>query len=71
MTRFAKRAVRKIEGFKQETGEHLVFHQPGALKIARLPEHVEQLKGEVERGRRMATGIEMMLPARPAQKTRS
>ena len=33
------------------------------LKIARLPEHVEQLKNEVERGRRMATGIEMIAPA--------
>jgi glycine/D-amino acid oxidase-like deaminating enzyme len=39
-----------------------VFHQPGALKIARLPEHVEQLKGEVVRGRRMGTGIEMISP---------
>jgi len=40
MTQLAKRAVRKIEAFKQETGEDIVFHQPGALKIARLPEHV-------------------------------
>ena len=56
MTQLAKRAVRKIEAFRQETGEPLEFHQPGALKIARLPEHVEQLKHEVERGRRMATG---------------
>src|ERR1700749_4111651 len=63
MTQLAKRAVRKIEAFKQETGEHLVFHQPGALKIARLPEHVEQLKNEVARGRRMATGIDMIAPA--------
>ena len=63
MTQLAKRAVRKIEAFKQETGEDIVFHQPGALKIARLPEHVEQLKREVERGRRMETGIEMIAPA--------
>ena len=35
MTQLAKRAVRKIEGFKEETGEEIVFHQPGALKIAR------------------------------------
>jgi glycine/D-amino acid oxidase-like deaminating enzyme len=62
MTQLAKRAVRKIEGFEAETGEKIVFHQPGALKIARLPEHVEQLKGEVERGRRMGTGIEMISP---------
>ncbi len=62
MTQLAKRAVRKIEAFRQETGEPLVFHQPGALKIARTPEHVKQLKNEVERGRRMATGIEMISP---------
>jgi glycine/D-amino acid oxidase-like deaminating enzyme len=62
MTQLAKRAVRKIEGFAAETGEKIVFHQPGALKIARLPEHVAQLKNEVERGRRMGTGIEMISP---------
>jgi glycine/D-amino acid oxidase-like deaminating enzyme len=63
MTALAKRAVRKIEGFKQETGEDIVFYQPGALKIARLPEHVEQLKGEVVRGRRMDTAVDMISPA--------
>jgi glycine/D-amino acid oxidase-like deaminating enzyme len=62
MTALAKRAVRKIESFKEETGEDIVFYQPGALKIARLPEHVEQLKREVERGRRMGTGLEMISP---------
>jgi glycine/D-amino acid oxidase-like deaminating enzyme len=68
MTALAKRAVRKIEGFKAETGEDIVFYQPGALKIARLPKHVEQLKGEVERGRRMGTGIEMISPAEASAK---
>ena len=53
----AKRAVRKIKAFKQETGEEIVFYQPGALKIARLPQHVEQLRSEVARGRRTATGL--------------
>ncbi|HME20814.1 MAG TPA: FAD-binding oxidoreductase [Acetobacteraceae bacterium] len=62
MTQLAKRAVRKIEAFEQETGEPIVFHQPGALKIARLPDHVEQLRNEMARGRRLATGIEMISP---------
>ena len=57
MTALARRAVRK------KTGEGIIFHQPGALKIARLPEHAEQLKSEVARGRRMDTGIEMVSPA--------
>ena len=58
MTTLAKRAVRKIERFTEETGEPLVYYQPGALKIARQPEHVEQLAGERERGRRLETGLE-------------
>src|SRR5215475_16222851 len=62
MTALARRAVRKIEAFKQETGEEIIFYQPGALKIARLPEHVEQLRSEVARGRRMETGLEMISP---------
>ena len=62
MTQLAKRAVRKIEGFKEETGEEIVFYQPGALKIARRQNHVEQLKHEVERGQRIRTGVEMISP---------
>jgi glycine/D-amino acid oxidase-like deaminating enzyme len=62
MTQLAKRAVRKIEGFKEETGEEIVFYQPGALKIARRHDHMEQLKHEVERGQRMGTGVEMISP---------
>ena len=63
MTQLAKRAVRKIERFKAETGEQIVFHQTGRLKIARLPEHVEQLQREVERGAANGTGVEMISPA--------
>ena len=63
MTRLAKRAVRKIESFEQDTGEKLVFYQPGALKIARTPEHVEQLRSELERGRRLETGLQAISPA--------
>ena len=63
MTALAKRAVRKIEAFGQETGEPLIFYQPGALKIARRPEHVEQLARERERGRRLETGLQEVSPA--------
>jgi glycine/D-amino acid oxidase-like deaminating enzyme len=62
MTQLAKRAVRKIEKFKEETGEEITFYQPGALKIARRLDHMEQLKREVERGRRLGTGVEMISP---------
>ena len=63
MTAIAKSAVRKIETFAQETGEPLVFYQPGALKIARHPKHVEQLTRERERGRRLETGLQEVSPA--------
>jgi 4-methylaminobutanoate oxidase (formaldehyde-forming) len=49
MTRIAARSVQKIENFEAETGERLVFFQPGSLKIARRPEHEEQLHNEVAR----------------------
>jgi glycine/D-amino acid oxidase-like deaminating enzyme len=63
MTALAARAVRKIEAFARETGEPLVFYQPGALKIARTPEHVEQLRSELERSRRVSTGLEAISPS--------
>jgi glycine/D-amino acid oxidase-like deaminating enzyme len=63
MTRLAQRAVRKIEAFEQETGEPLVFCQPGALKIARTDEHVAQLSSELERSRRVGTGLQAISPS--------
>ena len=63
MTTLAQRAVRKIEAFERETGETLVFHQPGALKIARTPEHVVQLRSELERSRRLSTGLQAIAPS--------
>ncbi len=63
MTALAKRAVRKIESFAEDTGEPLVFYQPGALKIARRTEHVAQLAMERERGRRYETGLVELSPS--------
>jgi glycine/D-amino acid oxidase-like deaminating enzyme len=57
MTTLAQRAVRKIEAFEQDTGEPLVFHQSGALKIARTPAHAAQLRRELEQSRRLGTGL--------------
>ena len=50
MTRIAARGVEKIVNFQAETGEPMVFFQPGSLKIARRPEHEAQLHEEVARG---------------------
>src|SRR4051794_34757542 len=60
MTRIAAHSVRKIENFRDETGEELAFHQPGSLKVARRPEHAGQLEEEVARGRRLALDVAMI-----------
>jgi glycine/D-amino acid oxidase-like deaminating enzyme len=68
MTRIAMMAVEKIERFEEETGEPLVYYQPGALKIARTPAHEAQLKAEVERGRRFGLELELISPAEAKRK---
>jgi len=59
MTQIAADAVRRIETFEADTGEPLVFHQPGSLKVARREEHAEQLLEEVVRGRRLGLDVAM------------
>ncbi len=59
-TRIAADGVRRIENFTAETGEPLVFHQPGSLKVARRAEHAEQLEDEVDRGRRLGLDVAMV-----------
>jgi glycine/D-amino acid oxidase-like deaminating enzyme len=59
LTRLAKRGVEKIIRFTEETGQEMEVFQPGSLKIARLPEHVEQLHEDVARGK--AAGVEIDL----------
>src|SRR5215475_11114518 len=44
MTRLATMAVEKIKNFTVETGEELIYHQTGSLKIARTAEHKQQLE---------------------------
>jgi glycine/D-amino acid oxidase-like deaminating enzyme len=63
MTRLAVRGVEKIERFAADTGEPLVFHQPGSLKIARIPEHEVQLREEVALGRRLGIPVDFISPA--------
>jgi glycine/D-amino acid oxidase-like deaminating enzyme len=53
MTRIAVRGVEKIVNFEAETGEPMIFVQPGSLKIARRPEHEAQLHEEVKQASRL------------------
>jgi glycine/D-amino acid oxidase-like deaminating enzyme len=68
MTRLARLAVKKIETFAKDTGEPLTFHQPGALKIARLPEREAQLEVEVARGRRLGVELDFISSYEARQK---
>ena len=60
MTRIAAKAVQKITTFQADTGEPMVFFQPGSLKIARRPEHEAQLHEEVARGRHLGLKVAMI-----------
>ena len=60
MTRIAAKSVEMIEGFAAETGEPMVYYQPGALKVARLPEHEAQLHEEVERGQGLGLDVALI-----------
>jgi glycine/D-amino acid oxidase-like deaminating enzyme len=62
MTRIAARGIRKIETFAADTGEPMVFFQPGSLKIARRPEHEAQLHEEVARAKRLGLDVALITP---------
>ena len=49
MARLARRACELIASFQADTGQPMEFYRSGSVKLARLPEHVEQLEGELER----------------------
>jgi glycine/D-amino acid oxidase-like deaminating enzyme len=62
MTQLAMRSVRKIAGFGAETGQELVCHQSGSIKLARTPEYAAQIEDEVRRGRALGLDIEAISP---------
>src|ERR1044071_3593522 len=60
MTRLATLAVEKIRNFTPETGEELIYFQPGSLRIARTAEHEQQLRRDVELGQRLGVDIDFV-----------
>lgn len=60
MTRIAADAVSRIGTFERDTGEPLVFHQPGSLKVARREDHAAQLEEEAQRGRRLGLDVALV-----------
>ena len=62
MMRLARRAVQKIERFTEETGQPLIFFQPGSLNIARLPQHAQMLHTAVPWGKQFGLDIDLITP---------
>src|SRR6266704_4297822 len=67
MTRLATMAVDKIKNFAVETGEEMIYFQSGSLKIARTPEHQQQLQRDVELGQKLGVDIDFLSPSKAHQ----
>jgi glycine/D-amino acid oxidase-like deaminating enzyme len=67
MTRLAVMGVEKIKGFAAETGEEMVYFQPGSLRIARTADHEQQLRRDVELGRRLGVDIDFVSAAKASE----
>ena len=67
MTRLAVMGVEKIKRFAAETGEEMVYFQPGSLRIARIADHEQQLRRDVELGRRLGVDIDFVSPAKASE----
>jgi 4-methylaminobutanoate oxidase (formaldehyde-forming) len=57
MTRLAMLAVEKIRRFTEETGEPMIYHQSGSVKIARTERDEKQIRAELAAGQ--ARGLAM------------
>jgi glycine/D-amino acid oxidase-like deaminating enzyme len=62
MTSLARRSVDKIARFTDETGEPMVYHQPGSINIARTPEVAAMLPKSVAWGVSLGLDIELLSP---------
>ncbi len=57
MTRRAMLAVKKITKFTEETGEPLIYHQAGSVKMARTESDAAQIRAEIAAGRKLGLDI--------------
>jgi 4-methylaminobutanoate oxidase (formaldehyde-forming) len=60
MCEIVRRAGEKFERFTADTGQPLDWTRPGSLKVARRPEDVPVLEGDLERGRRLGLDVELL-----------
>lgn len=62
MTELARRSVEKITRFSEETGEPLVYHQPGSMNVARDPAMAAKLAKGVAWGQSLGLDIALLAP---------
>jgi glycine/D-amino acid oxidase-like deaminating enzyme len=67
MTRLATMATNKIKSFTADTGEEMIYFQSGSLRIARSPEHEQQLRRDVEIGEKLGVDIDLISHAKARQ----
>jgi 4-methylaminobutanoate oxidase (formaldehyde-forming) len=60
MCEVVRRAAAKLERFAADTGQPLDWVRPGSLKVARRPQDVAVLEGDVERGRRLGLDVALL-----------
>src|SRR4051812_41792296 len=60
MTELVKIAAAKIARFTADTGQPLDWTRSGSLKVARRPEDVRVVEGDVARGERMGLDVEQL-----------
>jgi 4-methylaminobutanoate oxidase (formaldehyde-forming) len=60
MCELVRRAASKLERFTADTGQPLDWVRPGSLKVARRPQDVLVLEGDLERGRRLGLDVELL-----------
>lgn len=62
MTLLARRSVDKIVRFTEETGEAMVYHQPGSMNIARTADIAAMLPKAVAWGKHLGLDIDLLTP---------
>ncbi|MFZ4661545.1 MAG: FAD-dependent oxidoreductase [Caldilineaceae bacterium] len=60
MTTLAMRSVRQITRLTEESGEPLVFHQNGSIKLALTDPFAAQIRDEVRRGQELGLAIDLI-----------
>ena len=62
MIELIKLAVEKLKRFTEDTGQPLDWVHSGSLKVARRPQDVQVIEGDIARGRRHGLDVERLSP---------